>query len=601
VNARDFECTNIKFNNSSGYAYGIVGASTNVKLNNTMTLGNSGYVYTSNATFNWSSTLQTSPNDATDGKIVWYFNNFNPKTNPEYFKIIKQNGQIYFTGSRQIQFNTVDDKVELQGEVHYGIDGFTAVNDGVHENNAKIEFALRRKNGEYGEFRDLEVSELQKALAELPSDVLKSCQMKLTIEKVNDNPVGVTQPDISVTVDDAVVVPVYGLWGETYFPEAGETISTAYNRVIFQESGSYNATVKLPFVDVLNGSTVALNADDAPEVLAQTDGTIILVLPEAEARISNIVVGSRLLVYNETKILEGTDGLVFNHKVTESIFSLTYENGTAFRTGDTARIVIEYQNGLTAKQTFRTNAVAGSLGWSVLAEQENDDIYIGYNHDGSTLQDKFKANYEAGTIELKDGLDPLVSELYSWFVWNKSEEDGIHTGGILTAEDSANIVLSDMVLIDNITEKNVLFGDNRRLYRKDGVFPAKRDPSGGGGISLNWRNTIIIVETGVSGLTASEAITHEKIDAIHDLVDVAVSSRSSIEPDNAAITYIKNNVDVPVSSRSSIEPDNASIMDIKNNVDVPVSSRSSIEPDNASIMDIKKRTGLIPALFNGNF
>jgi hypothetical protein len=470
-----------------------------------MTLGDSGYVYTSNATFNWSSTLQTSPNDAADGKIVWYFNNFDPTTNPNYFTKLVENGDIYLTGSRQVQFNTVGDKCQFEGEVHYGVDAFTAVYDGVYQSNALVQFALRRKNGTYGTLANLTVSNLQIALAALPADVLKSVQMKLTIEKLTTNTVAVTAPTMTVTVDDAVVVPVYGLWGETYFPEAGETISTVYDRVIFQESGTYTATVTLPFVDVVNGSTVTLETETSPTVVNQTDGTITVVLPQAQASITGIVTGSRLLVYNETKT-----ALVSNAIVAGTSFSLAYTNGTTFSTGDVVRVTVEYQSGVTAKQTFLASAIATATGWSILAEQVDDSIYIGYGHDGSTLTSKFTADYTDSEIDITFATNWYASEMYSWFVYNKTTQLGIHSSAFLVAQDAANLILSGK--IDNLTTTNLVQLDNIRLSRPDSTYPVKEPTTGGGGVDVTWKDQILIVS--VSSVNALSDAQSAKIDLI---------------------------------------------------------------------------------------
>ena len=504
VGARDFSGTNLNFSNSSGYALGLTGGSTNVELNNTMTLGNSGYVF-ANTTFNWSSTLQTSPNDATDGKIVWYFNNFDPTTNPNYFTKLVEVGDIYLAGSRQVQFNTVGDKCQFEGEVHYGVDAFTAIYDGVYQSNALVQFALRRKNGTYGTLADLTVANLQTALAALPADVLKSVQMKLTVEKLTTSTVAVTAPTMTVTVDNAVVVPVYGLWGETYFPEAGETISTVYDRVVFQESGNYTTTVTLPFVDVVNGSTVTLSTDTAPTVVDQTDGTITVVLPQAQASITGIVTGSRLLVYNETKA-----ALVSNAIVAGTSFSLAYTNGTTFSTGDVVRNTIEYQSGVTAKQTFTASAVATATGWSILAEQVDDPIYIGYGHDGSTLTSKFTADYTDSEIDITFATNWYASEMYSWFVYNKTTQLGIHSSAFLVAQDAANLILSGK--IDNLTTTNLVQLDNIRLSRPDSTYPVKEPTTGGGGVDVTWKDQILIVS--VSSVNALSDAQSAKIDLI---------------------------------------------------------------------------------------
>jgi hypothetical protein len=373
---------------------------------------------------------------------------------------------------------------------------------------------LRRKNGTYGTLADLTVANLQTALAALPADVLKSVQMKLTIEKLTTNTVAVTAPTMTVTVDDAVVVPVYGLWGETYFPEAGETISTVYDRVVFQESGTYTATVTLPFVDVVNGSTVTLATDTAPTVVDQTDGTITVVLPQAQASITGIVTGSRLLVYNETKA-----ALVSNAIVAGTSFSLGYANGTTFSTGDVSRVTIEYQNGLTAKKTFLASAVATATGWSILAEQDDDEIYIGFGHDGSTITN-FTADYTNAEIDITFAGDWYASEMYSWFVYNKTTALGVHSSAFLVATDAANLVLSGK--IDNLTATSLVQLDNIRVSRPDEAYPVKQPTTGGGGVDVVWRNTILIVETGVSGLTASESVKLNSLDTTN--LDTPISS-----------------------------------------------------------------------------
>lgn len=497
IAAFNTDATNIEFNNSAGYSLGMTGATTNVTLNNAMTLGDNGYIY-NNTTFNWASTLQTTPNSPTDAKIVFYYNNFDSTDRPNYFSKLVETGDIYLTGSNQVQIDTIGDKCQFIGDVHYGINSFTAVYDGVYQSNSSVKFSIRRKYGTYTTLADLTLSNLQSALAGLPADVLKSVQIKLVVEKLTSNQVPINAPNINTTLDNTIDVPVFGLWGDTYFPQSGETITTAYDRVIFQESGSYTTTVTLPFVDVLNNSTVTLNADTTPTVVQQTSGTITVVLPQAQASVSNIVSGSRILVRNETQ-----STVVENSIVTGTSYNLSYQNGTTFSTGDVIRVNIEYNSGTTAKKTFAASAVANDNGWSILAEQEDDEIYISYGHDGSTLTNVFQADYVNDEIDIIFSADWYASQMYSWFVYNKSTQLGILEPNLLLAINQANLSLTGKV--DNTTSNALVQLDNIRVSRPDGTYPVKHPTTGGGGIDIVWQNTILVVETGISGLTPDES------------------------------------------------------------------------------------------------
>jgi hypothetical protein len=203
------------------------------------------------------------------------------------------------------------------------------------------------------------------------------------------------------------------------------------------------------------------------------------------------------LVYNETQA-----ALVSNAIVTGTSFSLGYENGSTFSTGDVVRVTLEYQNGLTAKNTFLASAVAGASGWSILAEQVDDSIYIGFGHDGSTITN-FTADYTDSEIDITFAADWYASEMYSWFVYNKTTALGIHSSAFLVATDAANLILSGK--IDNLTTTSLVQLDNIRVSRPDGLYPVKQPTTGGGGVDVVWRNTILIVETGVSGLTPPES------------------------------------------------------------------------------------------------
>jgi hypothetical protein len=86
-------------------------------------------------------------------------------------------------------------------------------------------------------------------------------------------------------------------------------------------------------------------------------------------------------------------------------------------------------------------------------------------------------------------------------------DDGIRdfVGG-MTGLDIGNFRINNAtvdIYIDNATATNLRQIDNRRIFRADEAYPVKS--SGGGGIDVVWRNTILIAETGTSGLTPEES------------------------------------------------------------------------------------------------
>jgi hypothetical protein len=89
-------------------------------------------------------------------------------------------------------------------------------------------------------------------------------------------------------------------------------------------------------------------------------------------------------------------------------------------------------------------------------------------------------------------------------------------------------------------------------------------------------------------------------------IDVAISTRNSVAPDNASITAIKaktDNLPAVPAAQSDIPTaiQNASAVRTELNtelgrIDANISSRSSVEPDNASITAIKAKTDNLPAV-----
>jgi hypothetical protein len=240
------------------------------------------------------------------------------------------------------------------------------------------------------------------------------------------------------------------------------------------------------------------------------DGTYGTPPTVGSATITNIVSGSKVRVYNvttDTEIYLGTPG---------TSYSDTYTEGTDYTAGDTVRVTIHKRGYLT----YVTTVVASSSGWTVLAGQEVDVVYVALGIDGSTVTG-FAADYVNDEVNVTVAANFNIADMYAWWSYNLESDQGIQefVGGI-TAIDQANFRINNSIVnlyLDNTTATNLRQLDNRRIFRADDAYPVKS--SGGGGIDVVWKNTILIAETGVSGLTPTESAQLAAIDTVKDLVE----------------------------------------------------------------------------------
>lgn len=250
--------------------------------------------------------------------------------------------------------------------------------------------------------------------------------------------------------------------------------------------------------DVEVGVRVLRGSSPHPDFIRfqSDDGTYGTPPASATVQITGILAGSKVRIYNvttDTEIYIGTPG---------TSYSDVYTEGTDYTIGDVISVTVHLRGYLT----YLGTAVAGSSGWAVLANQQEDEVYTILGVDGSTVTG-FAADYVNDEVNITTEVDFYVSDLYAWWSYNLESDNGIRqfVGGI-TAQNQGNFhINSDVVSIylDNTTAVNIKQLDNRRLYRADGEYPVKS--SGGGGVDIVWKNTILIAETGVSGLTPEES------------------------------------------------------------------------------------------------
>ncbi len=226
------------------------------------------------------------------------------------------------------------------------------------------------------------------------------------------------------------------------------------------------------------------------------DGTYGTPPTVATGSISGILAGSKVRIYNQTTAAEfyiGTPGTSYTD---------VYTDGTDFTTGDNIQVTVHKRGYLT----FQTTVVASASGWTVSVNQAEDEVYTALAVDGATVTG-FAADYVNDEVNVTVAANFNIADMYAWWNYNLESDDGIRefVGG-MTALDIGNFRINNAtvdIYIDNTTATNLRQLDNRRIFRNDGAYPVKS--SGGGGIDVVWRNTILLAETGVSGLTAEES------------------------------------------------------------------------------------------------
>lgn len=237
----------------------------------------------------------------------------------------------------------------------------------------------------------------------------------------------------------------------------------------------------------------------------QSDSGAYYVLPvTANASVSDIVAGSRMRILNRTTATE-----IVNTINAGTSYAASYTDGTDYSSGDVIDVFLTYQSGTDARLGQQLTTVATSQGWSVIATQDDDDVYILNNIDGSTIT-KFTADFVDDEIDISSAVNFTATEAYAWFVYILTTEQGIREffGGV-TAENAANYRINTATVSlfwDNLTTTNIRQTDSPRFYRDDGAYPVKNGgvTTGGGGVDVQWLSEVYLATTGSGPLTPAQ-------------------------------------------------------------------------------------------------
>ena len=320
-----------------------------------------------------------------------------------------------------------------------------------------------------------------------------------------------------------------------YIGELQTTLARSGNQI---DAGAYNVTIDATASSVfdITGNLITIKASTFTGDMVTT-GLITLangatfdgvrtdangtVYPDQPISITNISAGSQMRIYNVTTGTEIVNTVVFGTSYTSS-----YQEGTGYNDGDTVRVYLTK----LGKKEWVGDVIDTSNGFSVLAAQVDDDVYVALGIDGSTIT-KFQADYPNNEVDLIIGSDWTMAELYAWWANNLTTEDGIRNffGGI-TAIDEANFKINTAIVdlfLDNTTNASYKQTDNRRFFRDTGTgYPVRNPTTSGYGLDVVWRNTILIAQTagGTSDLS---------------FVDVKRAVRQALSPKDKAVIIKK--------------------------------------------------------------
>jgi len=266
-------------------------------------------------------------------------------------------------------------------------------------------------------------------------------------------------------------------------------------------------------ITLSNGANVIGTYQDANGTVAPADIRFVA--------ISNLVANSRVRIFNVTSSTE-----LLNEVITGTSYSDNYIEGIDYDEDDVVNIRITNNAGVTSKNPLSANVVAGASGWSVLAEQTNQTLYNTFGVDGSTINE---FDWDSGNVEIDindTDNETNIQRLAAWYYYFVDTSVGIAEAfGAITWENLNSIRINSEradVTLDNVRTQALMLKGGR-LYRDDGLTIIAASSNS---IQIDY-DPVYTIETGVSGLTASES------QRLSETSTVTVSEiRAAFDPDD---------------------------------------------------------------------
>jgi len=202
--------------------------------------------------------------------------------------------------------------------------------------------------------------------------------------------------------------------------------------------------------------------------------------------------------------------LYYDNDPASASYADTYTDNEEFATGDTFRARFAELNTTTSFKTFNTTGIVSSTGFTVPVSATADSVYASNGVDGSdaSVTGKFSPDFGNNEIDLDANQDFAATELFAYYCYELTTTQGMYSvWDAFVAIDAANY-RNDVDVFSIFLDETAGFvkqTDTPRIFRSDGSRPARDPTTGGNGIEVNWKNPVYQIETGVSGLTASES------------------------------------------------------------------------------------------------
>jgi len=294
----------------------------------------------------------------------------------------------------------------------------------------------------------------------------------------------------------------------------------------------------------LSGNTLTIKASNYTGDMVTT-GTITLtngaiftgtrtdvngtVLPPRDISITGISSGSRLRIFNTTTATE-----VYNDVVAGTTYTASYEEGVGYSIGD----VIELRLAKIDKLEFTATVIASSTGWSTLISQQENQVYLDYGVDGSTVTG---ISWDSGNMEFDfNELDNVIEgpDIGAWYHYFITTSVGI-------AEAFGSFNWSQINKLTNLTSIYDITWDNIKStpLQINNIWVEKDN---GNTIISNSSNSIqinppavFVKETSTTGLTPEEAT---QLDELYKLQGLDASHPLNVTPTSRTVDDIEQQI-----------------------------------------------------------
>jgi hypothetical protein len=324
---------------------------------------------------------------------------------------------------------------------------------------------------------------------------------------------------------------------------AGETATIVTRNGTIINAGSYNVVVDASAASVFafDGSTITIKATqfignitssgtftllNGAEILGTYGATTVL-----PWTVTNIEAGSTIQIYNVTQAIEIENYITSGTAGTKITATGSYSSSEA-TAGDTIRLRITCQAGVTALIPFESFGVATAAGITFRADQVADTIYNTNNIDGSAITGiTVTADYTNIQIDVDDNVAPYeitAQQIYNFYAYIITTTQGIaNFYGAITPVNNMNYRINSSVValkIQNTGTTDVVINGGR-LYRDDNVSIIDTNSGTGAGTGSLVHDTGFLlqyiqpqVESAVSTIETDVASIKKKTNLISALV-----------------------------------------------------------------------------------